>query len=423
MAVRCEASGATMTADASAFARAVRLQRDVTLANWLEAPYHRTSFQHVREVLPTARVCAGERANVLPEQPRDLDSITFVDRTGSQIGLDAHLSTTAADGICVVKAGHIVYERYLNGMAPDTLHLLMSVSKSFCGALVGISVAAGRVGLSDRVDAIAPELVDTALGGTTLQALIDMTSAVDFVESYNLEQRSFDANGQPIFPVEWARGKTLDYERHGGIVPHAPGRPAGVIEYARGLGSRGVEGEAFEYRSAFTNVVAYLLERINGIRYPDLLSRDLWVPMGQEFEADLALDRVGFPVVEGGMSCSLRDLARFGALYARQGMIDDQSIVPERWVADTFTGDAACRAAYLAGPHAEQAPSVMYRNAFWVYEPGAVISGLGIHGQFCYVDRSQDVAIARFSSYANALPFDLSDEIVRSFEAIVEAIA
>lgn len=398
------------------------LHRDITLENWLEAPFHRRSFQHVREVLPTALVRADKQLRRLPERPIDLDGVTFDDRDGEPTRLDDHLARTCADGICVVSRGDVVYERLFGGMRPETLHLLMSVSKSFCGALVGIAVADGRVGIDDRASDIDPALADTALADATLRQLIDMTAGTDFVESYNLEHRLLGEDGEPVMPVEWARGKSLDYEQHGGIVPHAPGRPRGVIEYAAGLGNRMPHGSLFEYRSALTNVVAHLLERASGLRYPDLLSRDLWVPMGQEHDADLALDRVGFPVVEGGMSCALRDLARLGLLYANDGVLGDRRIVPAAWVDDTFSADAACRAAYLAGPHADQKPSVMYRSAFWVFEPGAVISGLGIHGQFCYVDRSRDLVIARLSSYAPALPFDVSDEVIRGFRAIADAL-
>ena len=398
------------------------IEREVSLANWLEAPWHRTSFLHVREVLPTARVRRGAAARILPAAPVDLDGVTFDDRHGERTTLIEHLRATCADGICVVAGGRIVYERYPDGMAPDTLHLLMSVSKSFVGALLGIAVGEGRIGLHDRVDAVDPDLAGTAFAAATPRQLIDMTAGADFVEDYARELRVADADGAPVLPVEWARGKELRYEQHGGIVPHAAGPPAGVIDYARGLGVRHPHGELFEYRSAFTNVVARLLEVAYGMRYPDLLAQRLWMPLGQEEDADIGLDRVGFPVVEGGMSCTLRDLARFGLLYADQGAVGDQQLVPASWIDDTFSGDDACRAAYLAGPHAAQEPSVMYRSAFWIVDPGATIAGLGIHGQFCFVDRARGIVIARLSSYAPALPFDVSAEAFRAFDAICDAV-
>ena len=44
----------------------------VTLANWQDPPYNRWSFQHVRELIPTARIRRGTTAPVpLPRDERD----------------------------------------------------------------------------------------------------------------------------------------------------------------------------------------------------------------------------------------------------------------------------------------------------------------------------------------------------------------
>jgi CubicO group peptidase (beta-lactamase class C family) len=44
-------------------------------------------------------------------------------------------------------------------------------------------------------------------------------------------------------------------------------------------------------------------------------------------------------------------------------------------------------------------PGVEYHNQAWVLEPGRVVTMLGIHGQFCWVDRSTRTMIVGFSSY------------------------
>jgi len=44
-------------------------------------------------------------------------------------------------------------------------------------------------------------------------------------------------------------------------------------------------------------------------------------------------------------------------------------------------------------------PGVEYHNQTWVLEPGRVVTMLGIHGQFCWVDRDTRTMIVGFSSY------------------------
>jgi hypothetical protein len=45
----------------------------VTLANWQDPPFNRWAFQHVRELIPTARIARGDGpARPLPRAGRDI---------------------------------------------------------------------------------------------------------------------------------------------------------------------------------------------------------------------------------------------------------------------------------------------------------------------------------------------------------------
>ena len=54
------------------------------------------------------------------------------------------MKATETDGWMVVHEGKVVAEQYAGAMEPDTLHLLMSVSKSIVGILVGALAGRGR---------------------------------------------------------------------------------------------------------------------------------------------------------------------------------------------------------------------------------------------------------------------------------------
>ena len=50
----------------------------VTLANWQDPPFNRWAFQHVRELIPTARIPRGDGpAWELPRAERDLGGLRF----------------------------------------------------------------------------------------------------------------------------------------------------------------------------------------------------------------------------------------------------------------------------------------------------------------------------------------------------------
>src|SRR5436853_4539149 len=140
----------------------------VTLANWQDPPYNRWGFQHVRELIPTANISRGlGKPWVLQRAERDLDGLALSIGGRRLIDFPAFLDETYTDGILVLHRGKVVLERYLNGMRPDTTHLLMSVSKSVTSAACGSLVADGVLSPADLVTRHLPELAGTSWGGRT----------------------------------------------------------------------------------------------------------------------------------------------------------------------------------------------------------------------------------------------------------------
>jgi 6-aminohexanoate-oligomer exohydrolase len=295
-------------------------------------------------------------------------------------------------------------------MAPDTAHLLMSVSKSVAATALGISIGRGLLAATDLVTDVAPQFRGSSLEGATVQHVIDMTAGTDFVEDYSAYD---DPDGDD--PL-------IEYERQAGYRRMLDRPLLGVHEYFHTFGTAYPHGDRFEYRSPLTNVASRMVEIVNGLSYADVVSRDLWGPLGQEHDADIMLDCRGAAIVEGGMSCSVRDLARYGLAHLDDGMVDGEQVIPADWVADTRHGTDDNVRAFTAGDSGEAGWS-QYRNAFWVIERDQVTSGLGIFGQYCYVHRPSRTVIARFSTFPDALPLDLSIETMACFAAITDALA
>src|SRR6185295_12151826 len=101
-------------------------ERLVTLANWQDPPFNRWGFQHIAELIPTARIARGGPVWRLPEEPRDLSG-TRIDADGRSMPLPSFLERTYTDGIIVLHGGRVVMESYFNGMDKRSRHLLMSV--------------------------------------------------------------------------------------------------------------------------------------------------------------------------------------------------------------------------------------------------------------------------------------------------------
>ena len=264
----------------------------VTLDNWQDNPGNRWAFQHVDELMTTATLSRGGGP--------------VMDLSSNEIPLtrevDEFLQRTSTDGFLVLRGRQIITERYFNGMTDSTPHLFMSVSKSLCSAVFGQFVASGAV----HTDALAahylPELANSAYGDATVRQVLDMSVAVEFDESYD----------DPSSEVQ-------TQDRVAGWRSSLAGDPCDSYEFLATLKKSGDHGISFSYCSANTDVLAWILERVTGRGYRDLLSANLWSQIGAEHDAYVTVDRSGFPMANAGVCGTMRDLARFGRVVLDNG--------------------------------------------------------------------------------------------------------
>jgi len=356
----------------------------VTLANWQDPPFNRWAFQHIRELIPTARIARAADPEPLPRAERDILGFRFRYGDG-ELTVAEMLEATYTDGFLVLHQGRVVAEHYFNGMAPDVPHLLMSVSKSVTSAIAGVLAGRGLLRVSDAVEEIVPELGGTSFAGATVQDLLDMRAGTRFDENYD----NLDADVRTYERVYLWRPDNGDP------------RPADALGYFATLRNDGPHGGPFRYRSILTDVLAWVIERAGGARLHQLIARELWQPMGAEFDAEITVDGHGNPMADGGICASLRDLARFGQVYLEGG----RGIVPKDWIEDTIRGAPDGARAFAEGDDSPgYPPGAHYRNFWWVRDPGAPFyQASGINGQNIFVHVPSQTVVAKFSTWPTAL--------------------
>ena len=376
----------------------------VTLENWQRPPHLRWAYQHVRELVPTARIARGEGPpSTLERQPADLLDLEY-STNGEAQTVGGMLTATSTDGFLVLHRGAIVAELYENGMSPASVHLLQSVSKSITSSVAGILVGRGELDPEEQVVHYLPELAGGSFEGATVRHLLDMRAGTRFSEVYDDPEsdiRLFEpvigwcrTTGPLPAPDLWAYIATLENER-----PH---------------------GEVFEYRSILTDLLGWLLERVGGIRLADLVSRELWSRIGAEQDAEITVDRHGCALADGGMSASLRDLGRFGQMILEGGRVGGEQVVPADWIEDARRGgDDVSRLAFATSGEGAKRPTWSYRNKWWVVDlDRGTIAALGIHGQTIYVDPEAELVGVKLSTWPVADDDALWDLELDAFAAI-----
>ncbi len=379
----------------------------VTLANWRTAPYLKWAFQHVREIVPSADIpnATGDLWK-LASEPEDFASFRFEHRD-KPYSIDRFLSETDTDGLVILHRGKVVLEHYDNGMTADTPHILMSVSKSLTAAIAGILIEQGRLDPEQKVVSVIPELKDSVYSSAILRHVLDMRVGLDFDEDYL-------ATSGPI----------IEYRKATNWNPLGPGeRPSDLRTFFGSLKERsGPDGGPFHYVSTNTDLLGWILERASGIRFADLLSTLLWKPMGAQCSAYITVDRLGAPRCAGGICTTAMDLARVGQLIVQNGRRNGAPIIPAAWIEDVFgAGDPKAWAAGDLVAYFGDRP-MHYRSKWYVLRDRGIAMGLGVYGQNLFVDRANELVIAKFSSQPPPLDKDLIDLTITFAEAISDQL-
>jgi CubicO group peptidase (beta-lactamase class C family) len=369
---------------------------------WDRAPWNRWSFQHVRELVPTAEVWRGRGpASDMPRTPRQIDDIPF-DGVSGRSTVRRFLDETYTDGFIVLHRGAIVAERYMNGMNERTRHLSQSVGKSLVGILAGILAARGWLETEAPLTRYLPELADTAYRDARISHVLDMTSGVAFDETYT---DPFSDIAKIDVACGW-RPRPED------------GRdwPRTCWDVVLGLKKlEAAHGARFSYRSIETDVLAFACERAAGKRLPELVSEHLWQPLGAEESAYYTVDESGYVLADGGFNATLRDYARFGEMLTRDGLFNGRQIVPAEWVQGCRFGDHA----KFTGDYRAATPMGAYKRQFWHEDHRTpVLLCRGVFGQLIYSDPDHDFTAVKLSSWPDFRNTALLKETLAALNAI-----
>jgi CubicO group peptidase (beta-lactamase class C family) len=364
-------------------AQRVRFEDD----RFLEHPQNRWALSHIRELVPTTAVWRGtavpsDLGTVPHAAEAAIDGLMFTDLDGGSITWPESLARTYTDGILILHRGVRIYERYFGALEPHRPHLCFSITKSYAGTMAATLLHEGALDAERTIPYYLPETTGTAYETATLRQVLDMQVGIAGMEVYS----------DP-------RALIWDYFRAGGFRP----RPSGYrgadnyYEYLLTLRQEGNHGAAFAYMTVNTELLCWVMKRVTGIDFAQLLSERIWSRIGCNEDGYLAVDSIGVPMGGAGLSATLRDLGRFGELMRCDGAWRGSQVIPDAVVADIRRGGDPARFA-RAGYELLQGYS--YRNMWWVaHDDMGVFEGRGIHGQRLYVAPGAEYVVARFASH------------------------
>jgi CubicO group peptidase (beta-lactamase class C family) len=259
-------------------------------------------------------------------------------------GLELH-------SLMLLRHGHVVAEGWWAPYAPDGLHLLYSLSKSFTSTAVGLAVEEGLLGVDDLVTSFFPDEVPAEVHPRVAQLRVRHLLSM--------------ATGHHEDTLD-----RLDRER--------------LVSSYLALVPEEEPGAWFTYNNGATLMLSAIVTKVTGGRLLDYLRPRLLQPLGIE-EANWQgigdLD-LGF----SGLHLPTEAIARFGQLYLQQGVWQGRQLVPASWVAEATRRQ-------VENPR-EPNPDWRqgYGYQFWMGQQG--YRGDGACGQFCLVLPEEDAVVA-----------------------------
>ncbi len=254
--------------------------------------------------------------------------------------------------LMVLQNGEKIASRWWRPYAPEKIHQLYSLSKSFTSTAAGLAISEGYFTLDSLVisffpDEIPPEISEN-LARMRVRDLLSMSSG------HTTEPWGEDDN--------WVRGFL--------------GAP---IEK--------VPGTHFLYNSLATYVVSAIVTKVTGESLLDYLRPRLLDPLGITDATWESCPR-GIHVGGWGLCVTTETIARFGELYRLDGVWNGVRILPEGWVADATrshvsNGDPSGPSDWTQG----------YGFQFWRSRHDAY-RGDGAFGQFCVVVPDKQLVVA-----------------------------
>ena len=268
--------------------------------------------------------------------------------------------------MAVVYDGALVIEKYIEGYDETTRFQGWSMTKSVTSALVGILEGKGMLDIKAPV--YFPEWKEDERSAITLENLMHMSSGLKWMENY--------------FTIS---DVTLMLMQNADMVGYVKNRP---LEHR--------PGSFYLYSSGDANLVAGVLRQImgNDQAYYELPYKGLMHRIGM-LNTTFETDASGNFVTSSYSFGTTRDWARFGLLYANDGVFDGDTILPPGWVSYTMREAPA--------PNTDGKFGVN----FWLEKPDPeenlnglpadVISANGFLGQRIFIIPSKRLVVVRMA--------------------------
>ncbi|KEK23259.1 serine hydrolase domain-containing protein [Bacillus gaemokensis] len=358
-------------------------KENVTKANWLQDPYLRWSYTHMKELALTTDVKNDPKhVSIFPTALQNLDDYSVKQTNGRTIPLNKLLNQNKTDAFVVVHNGKLVYEQYFNGYKQNTPHGMASLAKVFTGSLVQSLAEEKLIDVNESAETYVKELRNTPFGKATIQQLMDMQVSAEY-PTHGYIQRGLENQDAQLYLASNILPRSKNYDG-----------PMKIYDMLREAKETAPPGTHFSYNNGSAETLGWIIRTVTGKSLAENVSERIWSQIGMEENAYYVTDETGVEQASAGLNATARDMARFGQLLLNNGHYNGIQVLPSsisEEVKNIQEGE-------LAIGHGA---STSYHNQWWIpHNEHGAFEVLGSYGQCLYIDPKANMVIVHFSSNA-----------------------
>ena len=320
-----------------------------------------------------------------------------------------NVNGSGTEQLVITRYGKSLFDWHDGVVKEDTARPMWSISKSISATLIGAAVQAGKVNLDDSVAVYLPELSRGKnaknFESVKIRDLIGMTSGLEWTEN-------------PQAPAPKQSDLSLFYAKGYGD----------LVKYIQQQPFEAKPGSKWNYASINAILSMAVIKKVSGKDSSDAPWAWLFNPLGMK-TVRMERDRQG--VFNGGahVHMAARDLAKLGELYANNGKVGDNQILPEDWISQVASQpvDSNVMTAQSLAPFGKTGP--YSKGGLWLNQavpgsankkrpypnlPGSLLEASGAFGQKLIVLPDQGLVIARTAHDAEDFEYPVNEVVANA---------
>lgn len=341
---------------------------------WNQANHRRHGFHNAHRLFRRALMVRSRNVLVLGSHPN--------------IAIQNHpklkklMHSPAFSALCIIRDNQILMETAADDFSTSQPHSIQSISKLHIHLIIGQLIGQGVLSLDAKIRDYLPD-IGTGYAEASLQSLLDMTVNNNFSEDYS------DPHSD-CYTEEVALGWRLPSNNRV--------KESTLVDFTNSItGYFNQENVTVaQYKSANTDVLTRILAKYSPKSLAEHIE-EIADAIGYEGAFHISLSPDGYPAFSGGGCLSARDLARFGLMFARDGL--------------DIHGVEFANSAFMSKSLSRNAPSLSQPKEWLRYSnhlmtDGRFVGHAGYGGQFLLVDTITNTSCSFLSVLENEDGYD-----------------